>query len=87
MSGWGGHKSQRLRQLVLETYGSVCHLCGSHGADTADHVVPRSLGGDDSLGNLRPAHMSCNSARRDMPLEEWRKRHGAAVVGDGSRVW
>ena len=32
-------------------------------ADTADHVVPLSRGGPD--GNLRPACLHCNSARRD----------------------
>jgi len=36
----------------------------STGADTADHLVPRSLGGESSdLGLLVAAHRSCNSRR------------------------
>ncbi|WJZ03464.1 HNH endonuclease [Corynebacterium freiburgense] len=71
MAGWGGRSASRLRVLTLATYGTICHLCLRDGADTADHVVPRSAGGDDSIENLRPAHASCNSARRDMPLDMW----------------
>ncbi|QFG13053.1 HNH endonuclease [Gordonia phage Schiebs] len=75
MSRWGGRAAQALTALVLITYGDVCHLCGRPGATTADHLVPRSRGGDDSLGNLRPAHGPCNSARQDMTLAEWFRRH------------
>lgn len=63
MAAWGGRRAQRLLQLTLETYGSICHLCGLPGADSSDHLVPRSLGGSDSLDNLRPAHRRCNSSR------------------------
>ena len=63
-----------LTQLCLERYGNVCHLCGRPGATTSDHIIPRSLGGDDSIDNLRPAHMRCNSARGNMTLNEWRRR-------------
>lgn len=39
---------------------------------SADHLTPRSLGGTDELGNLRPAHRRCNSGRRDRPLSSGR---------------
>jgi 5-methylcytosine-specific restriction endonuclease McrA len=29
-------------------------------APSVDHIVPRSLGGDDSMRNLRAAHQRCN---------------------------
>src|SRR5699024_3617471 len=74
-AGWSGRRVLRLTRLVLESYGDTCHLCARAGATTADHLIPRSLGGDDSLENLRPAHSSCNSARQAMPLEEWFARH------------
>lgn len=32
-------------------------------APTADHIIPRSLGGPDTMGNLRAAHRHCNNAR------------------------
>lgn len=73
---WGGREAQRLTALTLATYGTVCHLCRHGGADSADHLVPRSHGGPDSLDNLRPAHhrrcrvcgLRCNTKRGARPL-------------------
>lgn len=31
---------------------------------TIDHITPISLGGDDTLDNLRPAHWQCNCERQ-----------------------
>lgn len=75
MRPWGGRKAQELTAATLAAHGTVCHLCGRDGATTADHVLPRSAGGADTLGNLRPAHASCNYARQDTPLEVWRRTH------------
>ncbi|WP_184922668.1 HNH endonuclease [Saccharothrix ecbatanensis] len=46
----------------------ICHLCGLSGADTADHIIPRSMGGDHSIDNLAPAHSHCNYARGNKEL-------------------
>lgn len=51
-----GEKLQKLRQRVFATYGDICWLCGGGEADTIDHVIPLSNGGDDDINNLRPAH-------------------------------
>lgn len=51
-----GEKLQKLRQRVFATYGDICWLCGGGEADTIDHVLPLSHGGDDDIDNLRPAH-------------------------------
>ncbi|CAB0923832.1 HNH endonuclease [Corynebacterium diphtheriae] len=72
---WGGRRAQKLVALTLASYGTRCHLCGCMGATTADHVIPRSHGGNDSLENLRPAHLSCNAARGNLPLTEWFRAH------------
>ena len=40
-AGWG-----RISRQVIARDQGICHLCGESGADTADHLVPRSLGGD-----------------------------------------
>ena len=60
---------------VLNTYGTDCHLClkpidltaprrtGKVGWQKGlhiDHLVPISLGGLDTIENVRPAHGSCN---------------------------
>jgi hypothetical protein len=55
--------------LVVETYGAQCVHCHKPGADTVEHVHPRSRCGTDAIENLRPAHRQCNSKRgtRAMP--------------------
>ena len=68
LPAWSGRYAQKWTAATLATHGTICHLCRSGGADTADHVQPRSKGGPDSLANLRPAHHGCNSLRGDMPL-------------------
>lgn len=68
-----GDKRDRLRRVLWSTQGGVCGLCGvtmlpfkscdsldGDGA-TIDHVIPRSKGGPDRLGNMLVAHARCNS--------------------------
>jgi 5-methylcytosine-specific restriction endonuclease McrA len=60
---------------IGERDGWVCWLCSdevdpsaplnSKYAPTADHVVPLDQGGSDGDDNLRLAHRSCNSRRRE----------------------
>lgn len=82
---WGGRPATQLTALTLATFGTTCHLCGRPGATTADHLIPRSLGGLDELDNLRPAHQSCNSARGNMSIEQWRARFTASTAPRSSR--
>lgn len=63
MTRWGGRASRALAQRVYWQHGTVCHLCGGEGADSVDHLIPRSRGGADTLDNLRPAHLSCNQRK------------------------
>lgn len=68
--GYSGRASIRFRKEVLAIYGTVCHLCGAPGANSVDHVIPRSVRPDLAyvIENARPAHLSCNSARGAAPL-------------------
>lgn len=84
---WNGRRVTELRAAVLSSHGTVCHLCGMPGADTADHILPRALGGTDDLDNLRPAHKSCNSSRGAMLIAEWRARHPLPRRAKASRRW
>lgn len=75
----GGRASQRMTELVLETYGRVCwlQLPGCTGlATTKDHVIPHAHGGPDTLENFRPACKPCNSKRQDRVMTGY----GASVV-------
>lgn len=62
---WGGRKAQEYTAMTLETYGTTCHICGLPGANTADHLIPKSIAPERTwdLSNLRPAHGSCNSSK------------------------
>lgn len=54
----------RRNRLILLAVSDLCHLCGHHGARTADHIITPAdwqtrfgtLAGVDGLGNLAPAH-------------------------------
>lgn len=87
MTGWNGRKIARLAGVVFAERGRVCHLCGMPGADTLDHIVPRSRGGLDDLDNLAPAHKSCNSSRGAMSLKDWRELHPIPQRANPSRNW
>jgi 5-methylcytosine-specific restriction endonuclease McrA len=56
------YRWRQIRQRVLARDNYLCYYCGSH-ANTVDHVVPRRLGGDDSLDNLLSACSKCNSRK------------------------
>jgi 5-methylcytosine-specific restriction endonuclease McrA len=76
LPAWSGRYAQRITAAVLATKGRRCHLCGTPDvATTADHLTPRSKGGDDSMDNLMPACESCNKSRQAMPLGQWRAKH------------
>lgn len=76
--GWGGRQVASLRNQVISTYGTTCHICGrpidlrisrtEPGGYTLDHVIPKSMGGPHVLANLRPAHRRCNLARQAKPI-------------------
>lgn len=78
---WPSNARRRMQlvRLVLQLKGRRCHLCGLPGATTADHLVPWSHGGRNTLENLEPAHQGCNSARQDLTLAEWFRRHPVRV--------
>jgi hypothetical protein len=85
-AGWGGRLAASLTRVVLLTYGTTCHLCLEPGATSADHLVPRSRGGDDSLENLRPAHTLCNSRRGARSIEWFRERYAPDQTGRAATV-
>ena len=52
-------------------YAPIRHC--SPGKLTVDHIIPLSRGGRHTPGNLAPACLSCNCAKRNKTPEEWRK--------------
>lgn len=72
--------SKETRARVLDTYGSVCYVCGAvagephpaTGKSTVlhmGHIKAKSHGGDDSVSNLRPVCMICNTGASNISSE------------------
>lgn len=67
-----------LVRWTLRSQGTVCHLCGHGGADSADHVIPRSEDPEKTYdaANLRPVHhkpcpacgIRCNMVRGSLSV-------------------
>ena len=58
---------QTIRQQILAA-DDTCHICNTPGADSVDHLVPLSKGGEPfDPDNLAPAHNICNKRRSDNP--------------------
>ena len=70
--GRTSHRAYRRNRERVLRREDVCHLCGEWidpdrrwpdpMSGSADHVDPTSRGGDN-LGELRAAHLGCNSGR------------------------
>lgn len=56
--------------------GRVCVYCDQP-AETADHLVPLIRGGENTLDNLVPACLSCNSSKGSLLVEEWEVRRAS----------
>lgn len=74
----------RISRAIAARDAHRCVYCGDT-ADEAgshlhlDHVIPRSLGGEDSPGNLVTACRACNCARKTMSLAQWSAYKGALL--------
>lgn len=53
---------------VVQAYNGICHLCYHPGALQGDHVIQYAEGGDDEIGNLRPAHGSAGKQKNRCPV-------------------
>ena len=53
------YRAQRERVFMRD--GRICQVCGTdEGEMHIDHIIPRKVGGDSSLDNLRVLCKSCN---------------------------
>lgn len=57
---------------LCNKYNNRCLCCGKKKKLTIDHVVPLSLGGDNTINNIQPLCLSCNS-RKGANIIDYRK--------------
>lgn len=60
----GRHTMQEWKDLCMLT-GGKCARCLSSKPLTRDHIIPLSLGGSNSISNIQPLCLSCNSSKRN----------------------
>jgi len=65
---------------IYERDGHGCIYCGATEDLTLDHVVALFNGGPHSEDNLVVACRSCNSGKRDRPLEVWLQTQPQALA-------
>ena len=59
---------------LLVKYGNACVYCGAIGALHADHRVPLSRRGTNSIDNIVPACRRCNLRKHQLTEAEFRAR-------------
>ena len=58
-----GRKVQRIRRIIYRRDHGICALCHEYapfGDGHVDHIIPRGLGGRNTMGNLQWTHARCN---------------------------
>ncbi|MFC2090807.1 HIT domain-containing protein [Bacteroidota bacterium] len=67
--------SGSIKYKVLKRAGFRCELCGISAKEKAlevDHIVPKNMGGEDSINNYQALCYTCNSMKRDHDDEDFR---------------
>lgn len=60
---------------ILKAWNYKCAYCGEpYYQLTQDHVIPFAKGGKHIMSNVVPACLSCNSSKRDMDADEFRRK-------------
>lgn len=67
-----------VRSSVWDKTGGKCWYCGKQTTPwknfCIDHFTPKSNGGSDELENLVPSCYVCNSSKKDLSAEDYRKK-------------
>jgi 5-methylcytosine-specific restriction endonuclease McrA len=63
LKGAGGKISKKIFDDLFLQNGGLCVYCNKNKANSIDHIIPISKGGNNSLINLTIACISCNSKK------------------------
>jgi 5-methylcytosine-specific restriction endonuclease McrA len=65
---------KRFRDCIFEAWRGCCAYCNRAGAQTLDHIKPRSRGGSTNTTNLVPACSECNRRKGSEEVFSWFRR-------------
>ena len=65
----GGNFTKEEWVSLCNKYGNKCLACGAYGKMTIDHVKPLSRGGTNSIDNIQPLCLTCNSSKHDKEID------------------
>jgi 5-methylcytosine-specific restriction endonuclease McrA len=74
MCGFKKSAVRHFRDSIFDAWERRCAYCGRDGADTLDHIRPKSKGGPFTAYNLVPACRRCNQNKSAEPPLEWFRR-------------
>jgi 5-methylcytosine-specific restriction endonuclease McrA len=61
----GEHFTLEEWEALLELFGRRCLRCGVAGPLSVDHITPLCLGGSNTIENIQPLCVACNSLKGD----------------------
>jgi 5-methylcytosine-specific restriction endonuclease McrA len=69
------------REYLLEKWQRTCAYCGKQGLPLqVEHIVPRTKGGSDRIGNLTLACQQCNKQKGTQDVREFLKQQPERLV-------
>lgn len=72
-TGNGGDYTPYRWKKLCAFYDDRCVCCGEQKPLTVDHVIPLSLGGTNSIDNIQPLCVNCNSRKGNRHATDYRK--------------
>jgi 5-methylcytosine-specific restriction endonuclease McrA len=64
---------RKIRLSILKRDNNTCYYCGTHTANTVDHLTPLDKGGDNNFTNLVAACATCNYSKGSRTEEQYIK--------------
>lgn len=78
-----------VREYLLYTYKHTCQYCNGASGDFVlekEHIVPKSKGGTNRIGNLTLSCRTCNEAKGALLLADWKKTLGRSKLAVARRT-